>query len=425
MKKTRENILAVTSFPPRGKTHADQVVGIASYAKSTFRALGKAIDTKKRLSFEILAEKLPGETDYKKGNIHVKRVWERNSFGAFMNLGREIFKNYKNTKTVVIEFELSMFGGIIYLLFFPLFLGFLKLLDKKIIFVCHQVIPDMRELAPHINLANESFKTDIMSFMLKIFYRYVLLLSSKVIVFEEGFRNRLSKFGNPQKIVVIPHGVEKFKNVPDKIKARKKLGIPASAFVILSFGFIAWYKGTDWLVHTIEELKEKQGLKARDLQLILAGGPNPNHEDKEYYQKYFKGITKECRREGFTLTGFVPENLIPTYFKAADLIVLPYRTFMSSSGPLSITFSFDKPFLLSPKLGALLDSKDLKALLSRLKIKENELVFQNSNGDFAKKVNKLRRSSGLRTKLARFSREARKMRSWDIIGRKYYEAIVN
>ncbi len=418
-----QKIIAITSFPPKGLIHGEQVVGIASYAKNTFRSMLKAKGANK-VRLEVLAEQLKGDTDYKEGKINVKRIWKRNSFSIFPTLFRQILKE-KESDTVLIEFELAMFGSLLYLLPFPIFLLALKLLGKKIILVLHQVIPDMDEIAPHINLDAKSFKTDLMGAVLKYFYKYLLIISSKVIVFEEDLKDRLTEVGSARKIVVIPHGVEEFRNTPTKFDARKKLGISKQSYVIMSFGFLAWYKGTDWLVHAIDSLKRDKKIQNGNIQLVLAGGPNPNHENKEYYQRYIRNIKNICAKNGFILTGFVPQNKIPLYFKACDLVVLPYRTFMSSSGPLSITFSFKKPFLLSPKLRGVLVSDDFQKLMTALRLKEKDFVFGNFNGDFAKKISKLRRNSTFAKRIARFSGEVKKARSWNVIGTRYLEEIVN
>jgi glycosyltransferase involved in cell wall biosynthesis len=426
--KTREHIVAITSFPPKGLVHDKHVVGIASYAKNTFRAIQKAINTEKKLSLSVLAEKLPDAESYTENKIEVKRLWKRGSFLTFPLLLKEIFKYQKGAKIVLIEFELSMFGGLLSLIPFPLFLLSLKIINKKIIFVLHQVIPDMEDIAPHINLKHKSFKTGIYNGLLRVFYSFVLLFSSKIIVFEQDFRERMQKIatlGQNSKIVVIPHGVEEFKRVPTKDEARRKLGLPRAAFVILSFGYLAWYKGTDWLVQAIYEIKRRNGLKSNDIQLILAGGTNPNHADKEHYQKYIRGLIRECRKPGFTLTGFVPEKDIPLYFKACDLVVLPYRTFMSSSGPLSITFSFKKPFLLSPKLRGVLDASDVKELLNQLKLKKEDLIFRDFNSDFGKKLLKLRKNPRLLNKIMKFSGGLSEKRSWEKIGQRYCEELLN
>lgn len=433
--KNTEHIVAITSFPPRGLVHGNGVVGIASYAKNTFRALrlpfdkaqGRSGQAAKKLSLTVLAEELEGPQDYSENKIEVKRIWKRGSALAFLNLAKEIFQNQRHAKTVLFEFELAMFGTLASLLPFPLFLLCLKLLNKRIIFVLHQVIPNMEEIAPHINLERNSLKTSLYNGLIRMFYSFLLLVSSKVIVFEEDLKSKLTKrsFGQSSKVVVIPHGVEEFRRTPTKDEARRKLGIPRSAFVLLSFGFLAWYKGTDWIIHAIDEVKRKHHLKSADIQLILAGGPNPNHENKEYYQKYIKGIIRSTRKAGFTLTGFVPEKDIPLYFKACDLVVLPYRTFMSSSGPLSITFSFKKPFILSPKLGGVLETEDIREILSQLKLRKEDIVFEDFDNDFGKKILKLKKNPRLLHKITKLAGNLREKRSWDKIGQKYYEELLN
>lgn len=424
----KESILVITSFPPRGEIHAEPVVGIASYAKNTLMAIREHAKNKSDLKITVLAEKLPGEKSYTENGINVKRVWKRNSLSTFPNILKYILKYTNSSNTVVIEFELSMFGNLLYLLPFPIFLVALWIINKKIIFVLHQVIVDFAEIAPHINVSSNSFMASFLSSLLGIFYRFIMFIANKVIVFEEGLKEKLSRLGSisSRKIVVIPHGVEEFENTPTKDRARKKLGISKNAYVILSFGYIAWYKGSDWLVSKVKELKKK-ARKNNDsrILLVLAGGANPNHEDKEYYTRYVQSVLRKCERNGFLLTGFVKEQDIPLYFKACDLVVFPYRTFMSSSGPLSMTFSFNKPFLLSPKLKRVLSNDDIKNLLGALRLRQKDLVFDDFDDDFGKKIKKLRSNVILVQKMSKLSRETKKARSWKIIGKKYYEELTN
>ena len=416
-----EKILVISSYPTKKTTHGSQTVGVASYTKNTLSAIGKA--QKKKISFKVLAEKLNGESGHTEGIVTVDRIWKRNSLTTFLNLGKAIIKE-KEIKTVVIEFELSMFGTLIHLLPFPLFLLFLKLMSKKIILVCHQVIPNIEELGPHINISEtQSITTLFMNAALILFYRMILLMSEKVIVFEEILKNRLVKYGNKKKIRVIPHGVESFSIKASKSEARKKLSLSNSSFVVLSFGFLAWYKGTDWLIQAVKHIKDNRKLKGKPVQLVLAGGANPNHLDKDYYNRYIGMIESECKKNDIVLTGFVSEKDIPLYFKASDLVVLPYRTLMSSSGPLSITFSFNKPFLLSPKLKGILSTGDMKNALKALKLSEEDVVFSDFNQDFKKKLQKIKNSTSLQTKLTKLSYMLQKERSWELVGRRYYEEI--
>lgn len=418
LKKTK--LLVITSYPARGITHGDTTVGIASYAKNTLLSLSSQF---KNTKITVLCEKLEKTDDaYTEKGIVVKRIWQRNSIITLPKIFWEIIKNHSEADSILIEFEHSMFGSFLYLLPFPLFLIGMKLLRKKIIIVSHQVMPNMHEVGPHINIDNSELAS-FMNLLLGIFYRIMLVTCSKMIVFEEKLKTRLSKYGDTRKIVVIPHGVEQFHDNPTKKEAREKLGISQSSFTVLHFGFIGWYKGTDWIIHAIKELNEKSK-EGKQVELVIAGGENPNHIGKPYYTKYVQSITKACEENGITLTGFVPENKISYYFQAADLVILPYRTFMSASGPFSLAMSFKKPFLLSPKVKDALDTKDVKELLAQVRLREEDVHFTDFNGDMSKKIVRIKRNTKLRTKIAKLAREIAKARSWNRIGQLYYAEFI-
>jgi glycosyltransferase involved in cell wall biosynthesis len=407
-----KNITIISSYPKKNSTHGESTVGIASYAKNTLTSIQKTAHEK--LSITVLAETLNNEKNYAKDRIFVKRVWKRNSLSIFPNLLKQIYKN-KSTDTVVVEFELAMFGEILYLLPFPLFLLALRLFRKKTILVLHQVVKP-ENLGQYFNLSESVFNFFVLNLMLKIFYKTLLLMPHKIIVFEGELKEILSNYGETKKVTVIPHGVEKIEKGPQKKYARKKLGIKQKEFVILTFGFLAWYKGTDWILQAVEDIKKK---KNNDIKLILAGGENPNHSDKKYYAKYVKNLTEKAKNIGVAITGFVPEEEIADYYKASDVIVLPYRTHMSASGPLSLAFTFKKPFLLSNSLKEVLNEEDIKPLLKENKIKPEQIIFKEFD-DFSKKIMSLKKSKKLQKKLSSLSKEISLKRSWEEIGKLYY-----
>lgn len=417
MKQKRQKLLVISSYPSKGQIHGEKVVGVASYAKNTLYSLASQYKT---IDITVLAEKLEDEEDYREKRISVRRVWTRNSFSAFPNLLREIFKKHKDTKNILIEFELAMFGDILFLLPFPILLLFLTLAGKEITIVMHQVIADINELHGHINISNKSSKASAMNFMMRTFYRILFLFSKKIIVFEEVLKDDLQPFGNKKDVVVIPHGVETIKKIP-KLIARKKLRLKKKQFVALSFGFIAWYKGTDLLIHAFRKYISNNKRNAH-YKLIIAGGPNPNHLDKEFYIRYVKSITKESRAHGIRLTGFVPEKEIPFYYVSSDVIVFSYRTFMSASGPLSIAFACKKPFLISNSLKDLLKTHDIKEALSLTTLTPEDLIF--SDGiTLRKQLMRIEKNATLRKKMVEFSTKIAKMRSWKHIATAYYEQI--
>lgn len=414
----RSDILVITSYPSRGQIHAAKTVGIASYTKNTLLSLTKAFKHHNEpYSVTVLAEQLPGEeSTYQEDEITVKRIWKRNSFTSFPTLLQEILQH--PAKRIVIAFELSMFGNQMYLLPFPLFLLILKLLGKDVTIILHQVITDFNEMSGHINLKEQSLTVRILNFCVNAFYAIALLLSNRIIVFEQVLKERLSRFGNAHKVLVISHGVESFPHAITPAQAKSKLNIPERTYVVLSFGYLAWYKGTDLLIDLIKALPQDTRQK---LKVIIAGGPNPNHVTKPFYQAYIADLQKRCTEEGILLTGFVEEKDILLYYQAADMILFPYRTCMSASGPLSMAFSFHKPFLVSEALAALFENPDMKNLLKESTIQKEDLIF--SKQTFEEKLSQVLTHKTDQDARILFSKHLAALRNWDRIGEAYYDAI--
>lgn len=140
---------------------------------------------------------------------------------------------------------------------------------------------------------------------------------------------------------VIPHGPYHASD-PDTIShvaARERLGLPANARVILSLGQIRPYKNLPHLIDTIRQLPDP------DVQLLIAG--YPADADTETAVRAARG---DDPRTHLHCT-FIPTASLPLYFRAADLVVLPYREILNS-GSAILALSFARP-LLVPAQGAL------------------------------------------------------------------------
>ena len=418
-----KNLLVITSYPPKSEVHGKGVVGIASYAKNTLTSLFKQ---DKNLKISVLAEKLKrdGLHEYNDDGISVARVWKRGSFLTFPILLKETLKRKNNSQKILIEFELSMFGGIFTLLPFPFFLFILKILGKKTHIVLHQVVMNMDEIGPHLNITQKSLKASLYSYGMRFFYKLLILLSHEIIVFEEKLKDDLQKIGKNSKIAVIPHGVEVNQSTLSQSKARKELNIPESSFVIVVFGFLAWYKGSDFIVQTIADLKKSES-KLKNIHLIMAGGPNPNHMSKDFYVEYIQSIEKTAKENGITITGFVEETKINQYYQASDLIVLPYRIFMSSSGPLSLAFTYNKPVIFSESIRPYFKSVDINDALNQLRITEDDLIFKLTPESLSSLLQSFTENKEILDKLTRFSTLIGKKRSWNMITKLYYEKLFN
>lgn len=409
-----EKLVVITSFPQKGIIHGKSVVGVASYTKNTLLALKRYRDD---AQITVLAERLDGKKEsYEDEGIKVKRVWKRSSFTTFALIFKEIL-SLKGSKNILVEFEVAMFGDYLFLLPFPIFLFLLKVFRKKVTIVSHQVITDIEKLSGHINL-NSNLKINLLNFFIGIFYRLMIIMSFQVIVFDNVLKKRLGYFGNENKIVVIPHGVEKFKNAISKNDSRNKLRLEQNDFILLYFGYLAWYKGVDLLVKYFNEMKNDES----SIKLIIAGGPNPNHLRKKYYQDYIQNIKQDCRNNNIILTGFINEEDIPLYFQASDLAVFPYRTLMSASGPLSIAFSFQKPVIVSKALSGMFETTDLKDALDELGLNKDEMIFETLD-EFENKIKQIKTTPALKERLESLSLLMAEKRSWSEIGKLYYETL--
>lgn len=407
-----DQLLIISSYPSKGVTHDKKTVGIASYAKNTLLGIKEANPD---LYIDVLAEKLEEEKSYTEDGIDVKRVWERGKMTSFIKLFNEARKN--QSKHILIEFEVSMFGNALQTSPLPFLILLLRLFGKNVTVVLHQAITDLDAFEGHTNISAKSVKSKFLSFAIKSFYFLLFLASNKIIVFEKSLKNR---FSDIPKIHVIPHGVQIMKRQISQAEARNKLNIRNNAFVILIFGYVAWYKGTDWIVDQVNKLKNEEEFK--NTLLIIGGGPNPNHENKKFYMDYVGKVIKNSENSIAKYTGFVNEDEISFVYEASDLVILPYRTFMSASGPLSLAYSFEKPALVSNRLSEIFETQDIKDVIEKNGLTKEDLSFDLTEESFKNIIIKAKDKEYLRT-LEKISREISEKRSFKAIGKMYSDVI--
>lgn len=424
------DLIVISSYPPFGQTHGTNTVGVASYTKNTLLSLPDS------LNVLVLAEKLSGQpSEYQEKNIHVLRCWQRNSISSFS----KIFQNCQKYSRlpILIEFEMAMFGNPALNIFLPVLLLLLKISHHSTTTVLHQVVLDFNEISGHIGQSKNSPLNKVLNLLAKVFYQLIISLSSKIIVFEQFLKNRLNK--NNPKIFIIPHGVEIFEKANNFDAVNEANGAQRSKvirrdvstgnsftnqklsnnnFTVTVFGFLAWYKGTDWVVKAFSNYFDRH--PKSKLKLVIAGGPNPNHLDKAYYQKYLSKINSHAAKhpDKIVLTGFVPESEIKSYYQNSDLILLPYRVGMSSSGPLSLAFTYHKAFLLSPKISPILETNDIKQY-----IKSSQAIFKLKPKSLFNKIIHLQKNPSSLTLLSQASQQISLSRSWSNISQQYLKCL--
>lgn len=128
----------------------------------------------------------------------------------------------------------------------------------------------------------------------------------------------------------------------NKSKARQELGIQEDARVVLYFGLIRPYKGVDLLLDAV-----KQSADVPNLLALVVG---------EIYSEREK-ITvavRECGNRARLIDLYVPNEEVAPYFRAADLVVLPYRS-ATQSGVIPLAYAFDRP-VIATRVGGLPDA---------------------------------------------------------------------
>ena len=202
--------------------------------------------------------------------------------------------------------------------------------------------------------------------------------------------NRLLNEKNRKKIRKVKSGDVDFvyKREIVKEEARKKLNLPLDKKIIMFFGQIKKVKGLDVLIRAFNIV----GKKFLDASLLIVGKPW-----KVDLNEYLNLIEDELKDRVILKANFIPNEYVPFYFAAADIVVLPYRKIYNSSvilrafdyGSAVIASGLDtfKEFIDSGKNGLLFKSEDFKDLAKKI---EYLLLNPEKIGVFKKNARKFR-----------------------------------
>jgi D-inositol-3-phosphate glycosyltransferase len=203
-----------------------------------------------------------------------------------------------------------------------------KALGKKIVFTAHNIDAAARD--------------GTQSWANRVSLRFHYQIMDHIIVHTELMKSELIRdFGvTGSMISVIPHGI--MSAVPesslDKSAARKQLGIEEESRVILAFGLIAPYKGLEYLVEALGILRREN----KRFTLVVAGRIKECHD-------YWKTIRASIEREDLksdvlTHLRHIPDDEVEIFFKAADVLVMPYRGIFQS-GVIFLAYRFGLPVI--------------------------------------------------------------------------------
>jgi len=128
-----------------------------------------------------------------------------------------------------------------------------------------------------------------------------------------------------------------------KEEARTALSLSADALVLLFFGLVRAYKGLDLLLNAFPKILDRLD---RDVQLVVAG---EFYDSESSYRELIDEL--EIGDKVKIINQYIPNEDVEKYFKAADLLVLPYRS-ATQSGVTQVASYFKLP-VLSTKVGGL------------------------------------------------------------------------
>jgi D-inositol-3-phosphate glycosyltransferase len=222
--------------------------------------------------------------------------------------------------------------------------------DRTVMMACYRVFGRKVVLTAHnVNAAARDGRDSAWNrFTLAIQYR----LCDHVFVHTEAMKSELiAAFRLPaQRVTVIPFGINE--TIPtttmSREDARQLLGLGKSDRAVLFFGQIAAYKGLEYLVEAIGLLAE-QGDPVR----LIVGG-----KIKRGYEDYWQRIEEDIARRGIEHlvvrhVGFIPDDQVERFLKAADAVILPYVDIFQSGVPF-LAFSFGLP-VIATDVGSLRD----------------------------------------------------------------------
>lgn len=279
-----------------------------------------------------------------------------------------------------------------------------KILGKKLVFTAHNI--DIKERDGESTLINK--------LSLKFMYKIV----DHIFVHTENMKLQLIKDFNikEEKITVIPFGINII--VPKSkllgVQAKKKLFFEGNEKIILYFGKIAPYKGLEYLISALVNLKEKFS----DFKLIIAG--QIKHKDYESYWENIQRLIEKYNLKDYIIKKieFIPDEDIEVYFKSADVLILPYK-YIFQSGVIFLSYSFGLP-VIATDVGSLKED-----------IIEGETGFisrPEDPQDLAEKIELFFNSDlykNLETNRSKIIEYANEKYSWDKIGEKTYEVYKN
>lgn len=323
--------------------------------------------------------------------LEVQPIWQRGVTYPF-----HIFKAILRIRPdiVHIQHEMFLYGGALSAAIFPMLLMMCRLDWTPTVVTIHGV--------PSPRMINAEFRegyilsryTAFMVIPLILLVKVIGILSSRVIVHTKFMSNVLTDDFQipPQKIAVIPHGTPllEIREVCNGGNQKKR------PFTFLFFGWLTPGKGIEILLEAFA------AIPGEDTELLIAGGTHPR--DKLYAANIATRANSDSRVK---VLGYISDDEIPSLFKCADVVVLPYLLQVGGgSAALAMSFGHGKPVVAS----------NLEFFQELIKDRINGLLIPPGSVEgFRQALSSLKENSLLLATLTHNAKISGKLLGWDVI----------
>lgn len=167
----------------------------------------------------------------------------------------------------------------------------------------------------------------------RFFNKLFLSRYDAFVVLSEAVKKDILALKPHAQILQLQHPLyDHFGDKIDKADAQRQFGLQPKKKTLLFFGLIREYKGLDNLILAMKLLPD-------DYQLLIVGEV---YGDEQVYRRLIRGSGRE--KDIVFENKYVSDEEVSTYFSAADLCVLPYRS-ATQSGITAIAHFLETPVL--------------------------------------------------------------------------------
>ncbi len=166
--------------------------------------------------------------------------------------------------------------------------------------------------------------------------RWMLRNSDGYLVMSDSVERDLDRLkpGSPRRRVAHPLYAQFDRGRWTRATARAHLGLSSSEEVALFFGYVRRYKGLDVLLSAWPRVRER-----RPATLVVAG---EFYEDPAPYRALARAAGGEPHVR--LLERYLPDGEVEAVFRAADVVVLPYRS-ATQSGVTQVAYALGVPVI--------------------------------------------------------------------------------